>query len=101
VARAGNVPYASGIEGNLQGARTGNQRLAGIAIDRDNVGALRRMADEASAVLVRSVFMEWNGQHNDQQRSEADEGRQFGELKACAAARYHFLELYANANRRE
>lgn len=96
-----DVGYASGIGGDLQTAGASNQRLTSVASDGDYVGALRGMADEAGAVLVCRVLVERNGQHSHQQRCKADEGRQPGDSKTCAAARYHFLELYANTNRRE
>lgn len=75
MARTGNVRYVRRVGGNLQGTRTSDQRLSGITIDRDYVGALRGVADQAGAVLVRSVLMEWNRQEGNQQRTKAHESR--------------------------
>lgn len=78
MAGTGDVDGIRSIVDDFQGIRISDQRLAGVTIDGDNVGAFRRMANEAGAVLVRSVLMEWTGQHKNKQRSEADEGCQFG-----------------------
>ena len=93
MARTGDIRCVSNVGGDLQATGIRNQRLACVAIDGDNVGTLRRVTNETDTVLVRSVLMERTGQHDDQQRSEAHEGRQFRYQKASPAAQHHCLEL--------